>query len=166
VSWDLDLVPRERSDDPTEWLESRVDQPHDGETVLAHAEAIRARRPELELFGPGEDGGAELAMPEDSPFPLQVYLFGDHAGITVAYWDVGDEAAALADVLHDVVSALVEATGWVPYDPQQGRPLELDELRAAFVGEHEEGVGLLKSLDAPPQAPSAPPKRKRFLGLF
>ena len=105
-------------------------------------------------------------MPEDSPFPLQVYLFGDHAGVTVAYWDLGDESAALADLLYDVVSALVEATRWVPYDPQEGRPLELGELRDAFLGGHDEGVELLKSLDAQPQAPPAPHKRKRFLGLF
>ena len=165
MSWDLDLVPREHADDPFDWLESRGGA-HDAAAVLAHAEAIRARRPELELFGPDTDGSAELSMPEDSPFPLQVYLFGDHAGVTVAYWDLGDESAALPDLLYDVVSALVEATRWVPYDPQEGRPLELGELRDAFLGGHDEGVELLKSLDAQPQAPPAPHKRKRFLGLF
>jgi hypothetical protein len=166
VSWDLDIVPREHEDDPFEWIESRTGEAHDAEAVLAHAAAIRARRPELELHGPAEDGSAELSMPEDSPFPLQVYLFGDHAGITVAYWDLGDQSPALADLLQDVVSALVDATGWVPYDPQEGRALELAELRGAFLGGHDEGVGLVKSLDAQPQAPPAPPKRKRFLGLF
>jgi hypothetical protein len=166
VSWDLDLVPREHADDPNEWLASRVDEPRDANAVLAHAAAIRARRPELELFGPAEDGSAELSMPGDSQFPLQVYLFGDHAGVTVAYWDVGDESAALADLLYDVVSALVETTGWVPYDPQDDRALELDELRAAFLGGHDVGVELVKGLDAPPPAAPPPPKRKRFLGLF
>ena len=166
MSWDLDIVPREHADDPFEWLESRGDEAHDAEAVLAQAAAIRARRPELELYGPAEDGSAELSMPEDSPFPLQVHLFGDHAGVTVAYWDLGDESAALADLLQDIVSALVDATGWVPYDPQEGRPLELAELRDAFLGGHEQGVGLLESVDAQPQAPTTPPKRKRFLGLF
>jgi hypothetical protein len=103
-------------------------------------------------------------MPEDSPFPLQVYLFGDHAGVTVAYWDVGDDSAALADLLEDVVSALVAATGWVPWDPQEGRALELDELRGAFLGEHAYGVGLVERLESKGAAPQ--PKRKRFLGLF
>lgn len=157
-------MPREHADDPGEWLESRVDERRDAGAVLAHAEAIRARRPELELFGPDDDGSAELSMPEGSPFPLQVYLFGDHAGVTVAYWDVGDDSAALADLVHEVVSAVVEATGWVAYDPQEDRVLELDELRAAFLGGHDHGVGLMKGLDA--EAETKPPKRKRFLGLF
>ena len=134
--------------------------------MLAHAQAIRARRPELELFGPDDDGSAELSMPADSPFPLQVSLYGDHAAVSVAYWDVGDESEALADLVRDVVSALADATGWVPYDQQEDRVLALDEVREVFLGDHEYGVGIASSYAAQEEEEEKPRKRKRFLGLF
>jgi hypothetical protein len=160
VSWDLYLVPPEASPDPGAWLEAVA--PADPSAGLGHAEAVRARHPELELFGPTEYG-YELTSPEDSPFPIEVGLHGNHASMSVAYWDVGDRATELADTVVDIVSALRDETGWVIFDPQSDEVVDTNRLRGSFEAGHEWGVAKVAEIHA---AGEPKPKRKRFFGLF
>jgi hypothetical protein len=160
VSWDLYLVPPERARAAGEWLESIADEPGDAAAAAGHAAAIRARRPELETFEPDEGGYLELSSPEESGLPFQVYLDGRHAAISVAYWDLGERESELADIVADVVDTISQQTGWVAYDPQDDRVVGPGELRAAFLGGHEDGVGLVEQIAADERP------RRRFLGLF
>ena len=167
MSWDLYLVPEEHAGDAPEWLESIAEESGDGAAAAGHAAAVRARRPELETFEP--DGGdyLELSAPEGSGLPVQVFLDGRHAAVSVAYWDVGERASELADLVLDVVGALRERTDWVAFDPQEDRIVDESELRASFLGGHEHGVELVRLIDASEQAPERPPRRRRrFFGLF
>lgn len=166
MSWDLYLVPEEHADDAHEWLESLVGQAGDGGAATDHAAAIRARRPELETFEPEEGGYLELSASEESGFPLQVYLDGHHAAVSVAYWDMGERTVDLADFVADVVEALRYRTGWVAFDPQEDRVVDLQEVRRAFVSGHEHGVEMVRMIDASEQPPAQPPRRRRFFGLF
>ena len=58
--------------------------------------------------------------------------------------------------------ALQAQTGWVAYDPQEDRIVELDELYDLFGTGHAQGVvktaEIIESLEKP--------KRKRRFGLF
>ena len=164
MSWDIYLVPAEHADDAPEWLESLVGEPADGAAAAGHAAAIRVRRPELEPFE-AEEGIVELSAPEESELPLQVFLDGRHAAVSVAYWDLGERTPELAELVVDVVDALMRHTGWMPYDPQEDRVVHPEELRATFLGGHEHGVGLVRELGAPePHAETS--RRRRFFGLF
>lgn len=163
MSWDLYLVPREHAEDHDEWLKSLVvdEVPADREAAEEHARVVLARRPELERFGPGDDGTIELTAPEESALPFQAFLDGRHASIGIAYWDLGERQDELARLLVDVVSALQESTGWLAFDPQEGREVGVDELRDVFAGEHARGVGLVQEI-----VREETPRRRRFLGLF
>jgi hypothetical protein len=146
VSWDLYVVPPEHADDAGEWLESIVDEGGDVATAQEHAGLVKARHPELEDFGPDELGAIELSTPQDSGLPFQVLLDGRHAALNVAYWDVGDRAEALVHLVEDVVTTLTNHTGWVAFDPQEDRSLDLAELRAAFRAGHATGVGYVAQI--------------------
>ena len=161
MSWDLYLVPSEHAEDPGEWMESLVDLPADREAAAEHARVVLARRPELERFDSGEDGMIELSAPEESGLPFQVLLDGRHAGMGIAYWDLGERQEELTTLLVDVVSALQESTGWVAFDPQDGRQVGVDDLRHVFAEGHETGVGLVNEHVREEQ-----PRRRRFFGLF
>ena len=162
MSWDLYLVPREHAEDPGEWLESIAESPADAAAARAQAEAVHALQPELEVGPEDEDGAVELWTPEESGLPVQVWLDGRHAAINVAYWDLGDRTAELADLVHEIAATLAAATGWAIYDPQEDRVLGLDELRDAFAAGHAEGVAHVKQIVAETERP----RRRRFLGLF
>jgi hypothetical protein len=164
VSWDLYLVPPEHAEDPSEWLESLVDQPGDFEGARDHARLVKARRPELEEFGPGDSRMIELSAPEQSGLPIEVLLDGRHAAINVAYWDMGDRAGELAELIEDVVSALTAHTGWVPFDPQEDRVLGVDELRATFSTEHAAGVGYVGELVSDEASEPRPSLWRRLRG--
>jgi hypothetical protein len=146
VSWDLYLVPPEHADDAGGWLESIVDESGDIATAREHARRVKARHPELEEFGLDESGTIELSAPEDSGLPFQVLLDGRHAAVNVAYWDVGEQAEVLADLVVDVVTTLANHTGWVAFDPQEDRALDSHELRAAFRAGHATGVGYVAQI--------------------
>jgi hypothetical protein len=161
VSWDLYLVPPEQSENVGEWLEEVAEERHDEAAARSHADAIRRRRPELELGGPYV-ADYQLTMPEDSGLPIDVGLYGNHASISVAYWDLGPRTAELGDIIVDIVEALGGTTGWVPYDPQEDRIIREEELRDLFGSGHAHGVALtdeiVRSADQP--------KRKRRFKLF
>jgi len=162
VSWDLYVVPPEHAEDPGEWLESLVEKAGDVAVARDHARVVKERRPELEEFGPDESGNIELSAPEQSGLPFQVLLDGRHAGINVAYWDMGDRTEALADLLEDVVTALTAHTGWIAFDPQEDRALDVHELRAAFSGGHAAGVGYVDEI----VAEESEPRPSRFRRLW
>ena len=162
MSWDLYFVPDEATDDPHRWLEQAEREGVDEAAALRHVEAVRARRPELELFGPSEYG-YELTSPEDSPFPVEVGLHGDHASMSVAYWDLGDRESELAELVVEIATALRDETGWVIFDPQSERIVEMDDLRRSFESGHAWGVDKVAEIAA---AHEQEPKRKRFFGLF
>jgi hypothetical protein len=162
MSWDLDVVPHEHASDPNEWLERLVGTPGDTEAARAHAAAVLATRPELEASEPDEDGAIELGPSEESGLPLQVFLDGRHASLNVPYWDLGDRTDALGDLVEDVVRAIVDHTGWVPFDPQEGGVVELDEVRENFLARLEEGVGIIGEIVAKEEKP----QKRRFFGLF
>jgi hypothetical protein len=163
MSWDLYVVPPEHADDAGEWLESIVDEGGDVATAQEHARLVKARHPELEDFGPDELGAIELSAPEDSGLPFQILVDGRHAAVNVAYWDVGDQAEALADLVEDVVTTLTKHTGWVAFDPQEDRSLEAHELRAAFSGGHATGVGYVAQINEE-ESQSRPSRLRRLWG--
>jgi hypothetical protein len=162
MSWDLDVVPSEHSSDPGEWLERLVGTPGDADAARGQAAAIRAVRPDLEAWDADENGAIELGPSEESGLPLQVFLDGRHASLNVPYWDVGERTEALGDLVEDVVRAIVEHTGWVPFNPQEGGVVALDEVRESFLARLEEGVGIIREIVAKEEKP---PKRRLF-GLF
>jgi hypothetical protein len=132
VSWDLDFVPLGR--EGAEFL----DEPPDGPRALAQAKAVRERYPQLELFA-APDGSVELSPSHDDPLvPVTVSLFGHHAAINVAYWNLGEQASALAEMLGGIATVLGEH-GFVAFDPQQNRVIEVQELRDAFATGHAFG---------------------------
>ena len=159
MSWDLYLVPPEHGDDLGEWLEA-AEETGDVEAARRHAEAACVRRPELELGGPYGDA-YQLMLPEASGFPLDVGLYGNHASISVSYWDLGDRAPELGKIVEDIVDAVIKETGWLIYDPQEDRIVGIDEVRGLFGSGHAHGVEVVRELDL-----SAKPKRKRRFGLF
>ena len=158
VSWDLDLLPAEHGDDPAAWLEQAADG-GDEEAARRHAELVRSRRPELEIGGPFE-GAFQLTLPEESGLPLDVGLYGTHASISVAYWDLGEREGGLADVVVDIVDVLTEANGWAAYDPQEDRVVRGDEVHSLFLSGRSWGVGVVKDI----QNGQEKPKRKRRFG--
>jgi hypothetical protein len=161
VSWDLYLVPAEHADDVDEWLEEAAEEGHDPNAALAHAEAARSARPELELGGPyGSD--YQLTLPEESGLPLDIGLYGNHASISVAYWDLGARTNDVAAIVVDVVEVLSAGTGWVAYDPQEGRVVQTSELPSLFAQGHRHGAGLVSEIIES----EATPKRKRRFELF
>jgi hypothetical protein len=162
VSWDLYVVPPEHAEDPGEWLESVVEVPGDAAAARDHARLVKERRPELQEFGPDESGTIELSAPEQSGLPFQVFLDGRHAGINVAYWDMGDRTEALADLVEDVVTVLTAHTGWIAFDPQEDRPLDMEQLRSAFSRGHAEGVGYVAEIVAEEEAESRPSRLRRL----
>jgi hypothetical protein len=164
VSWDLYVVPQEHAEDPGEWLESLVDEPGDAERARDHARLVKARRPELEEFAPDDSGMIELSAPEESGLPFQVLLDGRHAGINVAYWDMGNRADELAALVEDVVTALTAQTGWIPFDPQEDRALDVHELRTTFSGGHARGVGYVREIVAEEASESRPSLFRRLWG--
>jgi hypothetical protein len=161
MSWDLYLVPAEQAGDAGGWLESIANEPGDAAAIADHAGAIRGRRPELESFEPDEGGYLELSAPEDSGLPFQVYLDGRHGAISVAYWDLGERESELAGLVVEVVEALQERTGWILYDPQDDRVVAPEELRASFLGGHEQGVDVVRRIAEEDERP-----RRGLFGLF
>jgi hypothetical protein len=164
MSWDLYVVPPEHAEDPSDWLESLVEEAADVAAAREHVRIVKERRPELEEFGPEESGAIELSAPEQSRLPFQVLLDGRHAAINVAYWDMGDQTEALASLVEDVVTALSAHTGWIAFDPQEDRPLELDELRGTFSSGHATGVGHVAEIIAEEEAEPRPSRFRRLWG--
>jgi hypothetical protein len=161
VSWDLYLVPAKHGDDPSEWLEEVAEEDYEGDDARRHAEAVLAVVPELELHGPfGSE--YQLTATEASGLPVDIGLHGNHASISIAYWDLGPRAAELAALVVRATEALQAETGWVAYDPQEDRIVEVDELYDLFGTGHAQGVvktaEIIESLEKP--------KRKRRFGLF
>ena len=156
MSWDLYVVPSEHVKDAGEWIESIVDEAGDVAAAHEHARLVKTRHPELEEFGPDGSGAIELSAPDDSGLPFQVFLDGRHAEINVAYWDVGEQTEALTGLVEDVATTLARHTGWVVFDPQDDRPLELHELRAAFSAGHAVGVGHVAEIVAEEESQSRP----------
>jgi hypothetical protein len=164
MSWDLYLVPADHGDDVGTWLEEHAEEGHDEREAHRHAQAVLARHPELELGGPyGTD--YQLTAPEDSGVPLDVGLYGNHASISVAYWDVGERTDELGDLVGGVAEALSNTTGWVLYDPQDDRIVGTDEIRGVFGTGHAHGVGIVEGLTENLSA-ERPAKRKRRFGIF
>jgi hypothetical protein len=161
VSWDLYLVPPEHGDDPGEWLEEVAEDDYEGDDARRHAEAVLAVVPGLELHGPfGSE--YQLTATEESGLPVDIGLHGNHASFSIAYWDLGPRAAKLAGLVVRAVEALQAETGWVAYDPQEDRIVDVGELGEVFAAGHAEGVvkttEIIQSLERP--------KRKRRFGLF
>jgi hypothetical protein len=152
VSWDLYLVPPEHGDYPSEWLEEVAEEDYEGDDARRQAEAVLAVVPELELHGPF---GFEST--EESGLPVDIGLHGNHASISIAYWDLGPRAADLAGLVVRAVEALQAETGWVAYDPQEDRIVAVSELGDVFGAGHAQGVvktaEIIRSLERP--------KRKR-----
>ena len=160
MGYGIDLLPAEHGDDPGEWLEEMAEV-HDEGLARQHADAVLVRRPELELGGP-YSYGYQLTLPEESGFPLDVGLHGTHASISVAFWDLGDRADELAEIVVDIVEALEAATGWVAYDEQEDRIVRSDEVRELFGSGHAHGVGFVEEI----RTNAERPRRKRRFGLF
>jgi hypothetical protein len=161
VSWDLYLIPADHGEDPGDWLEAAAEDGGDLEAARLHAEALVARLPELQLGGPFGDS-FQLTLTEDSGFPLDVGLYGNHASISVAYWDLGDRTAELGRLVEEIVVGLAKTTGWVAYDPQEDRVVGSGEIAALFGSGQTHGIDLVKEIAKPNPAP----KKKRRFGLF
>jgi hypothetical protein len=165
LSWDLYLLPPDHGADVGEWLEEVANEGHDESEARRHAEAVLARRPEFQLGGPyGAD--YQLTLPESFGLPVDVGFYGNHASISVAYWDLGERTIELGDIVSDIAEALTAVTGWVAYDPQEDRIVGRDELRRLFSAEHAHGVGLIEGLGLAADQPEKPPEKKRRFRLF
>jgi len=162
VSWDLYLVPRDAAGNPSEWLEAHDEQGQNAVLARKHADVIIKRRPDLHLGGPfGES--YQLTPPEESELPLDIGLYGNHASISVPYWDLEERTTELAELVVDVATTLATETGWVLYDPQEDRIVETNELGALFGSGQAHGVSAIERLGA---ASEQAPKKKRRFGVF
>ena len=144
MSWDLYLVPPEHAVDAQEWSEEMLEGEPDVDAAQRQAHVIIRRRPDLEIAE--LPGGVQVLAPEASGLPVVADLSGHYATVNVSYWDPGERADELADLVVDIAEAMHEAAGFVAFDPQRDRVVSQDELRAAFLGGHRDGVAITKRL--------------------
>jgi len=90
-------------------------------------EEARLRHRHLELNGPGEGGNG-----------IQIALFDDEASISVPYWHSGDKANKTFQEIWEYLEIITRETGYLVYDPQFGRILNLSqdfaEVLSRYVG--------------------------------
>jgi hypothetical protein len=140
--------------------------------------ALLEHDPALDVFE-SEEGAplTELTSLDDSK-PAQVTLYGDQAFITIPYWHSGEEAKTTMAAVWRLVEIIHERTGWILYDEQEGRQVDIAAGPEQLVGGYEYGTAAVADIAAretggePPPAepePQPPPpepeprrRRRRF----
>jgi hypothetical protein len=120
VSYDVMFYALAPGDDPDEALERLLEDepPRDPQLEAELARVLTETEPSLEPVR-DEQGVVQLDGPE-----MQAYLEPGHLLVTIPYWESVDLPAHLRR-LEAIAGALREWRGWVAFDPQLGRRLEL-----------------------------------------
>ncbi len=104
------------------------------------ADTLRIKQPLLEEFVFDYDGLAKSHQADRAEAQrkwryielnaesvgLQITLFDNWATVTLAYWHNGDEARDALNLAWDCLKTISGESGYVVYDPQLGRVLDLD----------------------------------------
>lgn len=145
MSWDLHFLPPGKDLD---WLDTNEASGVAPDMAAAMADAIRREYRHL-MLSPNPDGSISMEPGSvDDALLVLIELNGHHASIQVPYWEMGSQAAALADSVANIARILHEEAGLVPVDPQEDRRLGIDEVRTAFLRGHAEGVAMAQRLIA------------------
>lgn len=159
MSYDLTLFRPEKGEDHLITLERILDTdlpetPAETERKRQLAETLKAAHPNLEEF-PGE-GEIELNTPEGGS-GIQITLEARTASITLPYWHQ-DEAKARAaiDDLWRYLATFERAAGYIAFDGQLDRTLDLAQDRPNVLAAYCEGAGLIPKVAKTPTTPARP----------
>jgi hypothetical protein len=158
------LAPGEDADEVLERL-GEDEPPRDPHLEAELARVLTEADPTLEPVR-DEQGVVQLDGPD-----LQAFLERGQLVVNVPYWSSVDVAALLRR-LEAIADALREWRGWVAYDPQLGRPLELPRDAPDLERKFAMGVATAQAVAAGespgevyrpkrPQPPP-PPARRRW----
>jgi hypothetical protein len=162
MSYDLDLFRAPAHGDPLAFArasyegsgdpEPRV--PDSGWRERMHAAAAAVTEAdfsfEAEHAGEGtEEERVELNGPEEGT-GLQVLIFADAAYVHLPFWHTGEDARQAWEQAWTVLRVLQRETGWIIYDPQLDRLLDLDAHRADVEAEYGRGMATAQAISAAP----------------
>ena len=133
MSYDLAFLPKAADQSWDDLLDAEPDE-SDGPPDAAAWERIEAAARQIlgEVTVHRSERFCEL---DHEATGIQVSLYAGEAAITVPYWYVGAEAAAVVERIYALGRAVEEATGYSGYDPQLELPLAeaaADQAVAAF----------------------------------
>lgn len=95
----------------------------------------RQRWRHIELNGPDDGNG------------IQIILRDTHATISVPYWHSGEAGEAAMREIWGYLKLLNDIAGLAAFDPQLGRPLELDRDMDVVLRKYAQGISALDSTD-------------------
>jgi hypothetical protein len=170
VSYDVMFFAPAPGEDPDDTLARLLEDepPRDVPLETELARVLTEAEPSLEPVR-DEHGVVQLDGPE-----MQALLEPGHLLVTVPYWTSVDVGAHLRR-LEAIAAALHAWRGWVAFDPQLGRPLELPADAAAVERKFAAGVEVAEAAargetpgevyrpkrPEPPQPPEPPPSGRR-----
>jgi hypothetical protein len=166
VSYDVMFFGVAPGADPDDTLSRLIEDqpPRDAPLEAELARVLAETDPTLEPVRDDEGAVVQLDGPE-----MQAMLEPGHLVVTVPYWTSVDVPALLGR-LEAIAGALRDWRGWVAFDPQLGRVIELprdaDEVERKFA----EGVGMAQAAargERPgkvyrPKRPPEPKPRRRW----
>jgi hypothetical protein len=125
--------------------------------------------PEFDVFESPPDRGrpyVELTSLNDEQ-PAQFTVDEESFSINVPYWHSGDDARRTLDAVWKVVRVVRDRTGWILYDEQLGKPVDIDAGPEQLVEGYEYGTAAAAAIVAAEggegeSAEPRPRKRKRF----
>jgi hypothetical protein len=141
MSFDLTMF-EVREDETVEAARERITEPGpptpDGERLRRETvTALLEHDPELDVYE--TSALTELTSLDDSK-PVQATVYGDQASITIPYWHSGDEAKAAMAAVWRLVEVIHERTGWILYDEQLGKQVDIAAGPEQLVGGYEYGT--------------------------
>jgi hypothetical protein len=162
VSYDLYLVPGEGADDWQHWLEEEAEDESPLTTderarMQRIATAVHAAAPALERAD--EPESITLTHPDDRT-PVEVSIFRRSAALNIAYWHMGEPARATIGEALGLMGAVEREAGWVSFDPQLDRRIDLEDDAEEILLRYEEGTAQVRELTGEGQ------KKKRRLWRF
>jgi hypothetical protein len=162
MSYDLDLFRAPPHGDPLEAARASYEggeavgplEPDSGwrERMQAAAAALTEADFSLEAERAGEgtdDERIELNGPEEGS-GLQVLIFASAAYVHLPFWHTGEDARQAWEQAWMLLRVLQRETGWLVYDPQLDRMLDLDADAAAVEAEYARGVAAAQAISAAP----------------
>jgi hypothetical protein len=180
VSFDLSMF-EVRAGESLETARERIAEPapptEEGDRLRRETvAALLEHDPELDVFESEEGAPLTELTSLDESKPAQVTLYGDQAFITIPYWHSGDEAKTAMGAVWRLVEIIHERTGWILYDEQEGRQVDIAAGPEQLIGGYEYGTAAVAEIaaresgGAPPE--NAPPpeqqpaRRRRRFWLF
>ena len=172
MSFDLTMF-EVREGETVETARKRITEPGpptpDGERLRRETvAALLEHDPELDVYE--TSALTELTSLDDSK-PAQVTMHGDQASITIPYWHGGDEARAAMAAVWRLVEGIHERTGWILYDEQLGKQVDIAAGPEQLVGGYEYGTAAVAEVvaasessddDAPGEDTVPRQRRRRF----